>query len=55
MRAEVGEDFSAYMVMVSNPIRKRILKALGTFPSLPFLKLMAECSLSHKDFRLDHS
>jgi len=47
MGAESREDFSLYMMIVSNPIRKRILEALSNFPSLPFLKLMAECSLSH--------
>lgn len=35
------------MAMISNPIRKRILEVLSRFPSLPYLKLMAKCQLSH--------
>lgn len=44
---ENKEDFSLFLVMVSNPIRKRILEALSNFPSLPFLLLMSKCHLSH--------
>jgi len=45
--AESKEEFPIYMAMVSNPMRKRILEVLRSFPSLPYLKLMSECHLSH--------
>jgi len=47
MRSESKEIFSIYLAMVSNPMRKRILEILSNFPSLPYLKLMSECQLSH--------
>ncbi len=42
-----SNEFHIYTAMISNPIRKRILEVLNSFPSLPYLKLMSECHLSH--------
>jgi hypothetical protein len=47
LRVKSREDFSLFLMIVSNPIRKRILEALSNFPSLPFLLLMSKCHLSH--------
>jgi predicted transcriptional regulator len=47
VRLKSKEEFSIYMAMVSNPMRKRVLEVLSSFPSLPFLRLMSECHLSH--------